>query len=131
LGLSQSTAILADVLVKHAAPLAPIDARTATADLVKRGRADAVIVSGEATGAAVTAAALDEVRSACEGLAPVLIGSGLQLANASTLCPSAHGAIVGTSIKMHGRVDQAVDADRVRALRQACHFLTAPKTESN
>lgn len=131
LGLSKSTAILADVLVKHAAPLAPIDARTATADLVKRGRADAVIVSGEATGAPVSAALLDEVRAACSDLAPVLIGSGLQLANADALSPRCHGAIVGTSLKVDGRVDQAVDPDRVRALGKACHFLAAPATPSN
>ena len=131
LGLSQSTAILADVLVKHAAPLAPIDARTATADLVKRGRADAVIVSGEATGAPVSAALLDEVRAVCDELAPVLIGSGLQLANADALSPRAHGAIVGTSLKINGCVDQPVDPDRVRALGAAARFLPVPRPKQN
>lgn len=126
LGLANSTAILADVLVKHAAPLAPIDARTATADLVKRGRADAVIVSGEATGAPVSAAFLDEVREACADEAPVLIGSGLQLANAAELSAGCHGAIVGTSLKMDGRVDQAIDAQRARELAQAVRFLPFP-----
>lgn len=131
LGLATSTAILADVLVKHAAPLAPLDAKTATADLVKRGRADAVIVSGEATGAPVSAALLDEVRAACEDRAPVLLGSGLQLANATELGPRANGAIVGTSLKTDGRIDQPVDPKRVRALRQACTFIAPSKTPSN
>jgi uncharacterized protein len=112
LGLSRSTAILADVLVK-------------------RDRADAVIVSGEATGAPDSPALLDEVRTACVDLAPVLIGSGLQLANADAFSPRAHGAIVGTSLKIDGRVDQPVDPDRVRALGKACHFLAAPTTQSN
>lgn len=126
LGLSDQVAILADVLVKHAAPLAPIDARTATADLVFRGLADAVIVSGEATGAPVSIDLLDTVRDACHESVPVLIGSGLGPDNAHELAPRAHGAIVGTSLKQQGRVELPVDTERVRQMIAATTFLPAP-----
>ena len=126
LGLRDRVAILADVLVKHAAPLAPIDARSATADLVFRGLADAVIVSGEATGAPVSAALLDEVMETAGAQVPVLIGSGFSAANAAELAPRCHGAIVGTSIKQHGRVEAPVEAARIQALRPLARFQSAP-----
>lgn len=122
LGLSDKTAILADVLVKHAAPLAPLEAATATADLIGRGRADAIIVSGAATGAPVSAGLLDEVSAAARDRVPVLIGSGLSTDNAAELSPRCHGAIVGTSIKRKGMVDAPVDAARTAALHQVVSF---------
>lgn len=124
LGLSDKTAILADVLVKHAAPLAPLDATAATSDLIGRGRADAIIVSGEATGAPVSTTLLDEVRIAAGDRVPILIGSGLSADNAAELSPRCHGAIVGTSIKRKGSVDAPVDPARTAALQQAVTFRT-------
>jgi len=111
--------IWADVLVKHAAPLAPIEPETATRDCVERGMADADVVSGEATGRPVDLALLERVRSASAGR-PVIIGSGLSPANAATLLPLAEAAIVGTWVKREGKVHEAVDRDRVRALVEVC-----------
>lgn len=129
LGLAQQTAILADVLVKHAAPLAPLNAATATSDLIGRGRADAIIVSGAATGAPVSPELLDEVREASRDRVPILIGSGLAQDNAAELSPRCHGAIVGTSIKQDGGVEAPVDAARTRALAEAVAFRSfAPQS---
>lgn len=111
--------IWADVLVKHAAPLAPIDPETATRDCVERGMADAVVVTGEATGRPVSFDLLERVRSACAGR-PVVIGSGLNPTNAIELLSLADAAIVGTWIKHEGQVRNPVDPDRVRALVDAC-----------
>jgi len=111
-------AILADVLVKHAVPLAPLSPESATRDSVVRGLADGVIVTGEATGAAVDPELLRRVRGAADGR-PVLIGSGLTPDNASLLAPLADGAIVGTSLKRDGDVSNPVDVARVRALVDA------------
>jgi uncharacterized protein len=111
--------IWADVLVKHAAPLAPIDADTATHDCLDRGLADAVIVSGAATGAPVDVALLRTVRAAA-GSRPVLIGSGLTPDNAQALLAHADAAIVGTWLKRDGLVRNPVDPERVRALVAAC-----------
>ncbi|MCK5798121.1 MAG: BtpA/SgcQ family protein [Deltaproteobacteria bacterium] len=118
LGAAGDVAILADVLVKHAAPLAPISAEAVTRDTIERGLADGVIVSGEATGAPVSAAHLDEVREAA-GDTPVYIGSGLTPDRIETLAPRCHGAIVGTFFKRDGQVLAPVDTDRVHRLVDA------------
>jgi len=118
-GLGARVEIWADVLVKHAAPLAPVDAATATHDCLDRGLADAVIVTGAATGAPVDAALLAEVRGAAGGK-PVVIGSGFCLANAQTLLAHANAAIVGTWLKRDGVVRNPVDPERARTLVAAC-----------
>ena len=115
LGVESRVAILADVLVKHAIPLAPLDAESATADCIERGLADAVVVTGSATGRPVDATLLGRVRSAASGH-PVFVGSGLSLDNARRLLATASGAIVGTWLKQDGQVQNPVDPQRVRAL---------------
>jgi membrane complex biogenesis BtpA family protein len=111
--------ILADFLVKHAAPLAPIDVEAGARDLAERSGADGIVLSGQRTGDPVDGALLDRVRAAV-GPFPIWIGSGLSPDNAVSLWPRCDGAIVGTFAKRGGDVRAPVDADRVRALRAAC-----------
>ncbi len=120
--LGAEVAILADVLVKHATPLAPISARDASEDTIKRGLADGVIVTGRATGAPVDAELLREVGEAAAST-PVFIGSGLTADAAATLAPLCDGAIVGTAFKRGGEVRAPVDAQRVRTLCDAVRPL--------
>ena len=116
--LDTSIAIWADVLVKHASPLAPLDATTATKDCLARGKADAVIVTGSATGAAVDLDLLKQV-SAAAGDSPVYLGSGVTLKLLAQVAPHATGAIVGTWFKRDGLLHQPVDEARVREFVQA------------
>ncbi len=118
----EDVAILADVLVKHATPLAPITAADATADTVLRGLADGVIVTGKATGAPVDPELLREVGES-SAQAPVYIGSGLTQSAAEQLAPLCDGAIVGTAFKQGGEVRAPVDAARVRSLCEAVRPL--------
>lgn len=113
-----SAAILADAHVKHATPLSSESLPEAVADLAHRALADAIIISGRATGSAPAPAAVEAASQASAGL-PVLIGSGLNLDNAGELLRHAQGAIVGTSLKRGGDVAQPVDVARVRALVRA------------
>ncbi|RYE83266.1 MAG: BtpA/SgcQ family protein, partial [Myxococcales bacterium] len=76
MALGAPIALAADVLVKHAAPLAPVTMTDAVHDCLDRGLADAVIVSGAATGAPVDEPLLREARAAA-GDRAVLLGSGL------------------------------------------------------
>jgi membrane complex biogenesis BtpA family protein len=108
--------IFADHLVKHAVPLAPIDALQSAKDLRLRGLADALIVTGAETGAAPDAGRLRQVREAVD--APLIAGSGVDESNAAAYA-EADGAIVGTSIKHEGKVDAAVDPARVERLVRA------------
>lgn len=108
-------AIVADVLVKHAAPLAPLSADTATKDCLLRGRADAVVVTGSGTGAPVDPELVREVVAAA-GAKTVLLGSGTTPETLATLGPLVDGAIVGTFFKRGGVVSEPVEVARVRQL---------------
>ena len=73
--LAPGVEIWADVMVKHAAAPAEIDASQAAADTVERGRADAVIVSGSGTGAEPDMHEATVVRAAVPTETRVVIGS--------------------------------------------------------
>lgn len=111
--------ILADVDVKHSAPLAarPIDVETR--DLVERAHADAVIVSGQATGYPTDTDAVTAVARAAAP-APVFVGSGVTAKGVAELIQAgATGLIVGSSLKRDGRLSHPVDIDLVRELMAA------------
>lgn len=110
--------VMADVLVKHAAPLAPQTIEDAVEDIIVRGLADAVIVSGSATGKATSLSELQRAREAALGT-PVYIGSGATADTIPSLMPPAYGVIAGTSLKTDGNVQAAVDTARVRAFARA------------
>ncbi len=102
--LDADVAVWADVMVKHAAPLAPCDPAQAARDLAFRGGADAIIVTGEATG---DAARRDDVRLVARAAAgvPLLVGSGVTPDNAPSFGDDPAGFIVGTWCKVDGRID--------------------------
>ncbi len=116
--LAPRVRILGDVRVKHAAPLAPRPIADEARDLLGRGGADALIVTGGATGSAVDPDRLRQVREACPD-ALILVGSGATKASVAALLQVADGVIVGTSIKRKGQVGEAVDLRRARAFVEA------------
>lgn len=107
--------VLADVDVKHSAPLAPRPIEDEVEDTVKRGLADAVIVSGAGTGKSVDQAKLERVAKSSCGV-PVILGSGVTEHNITQLKNVAWGFIVGTSLKIDGDVRKPVDLARVKRL---------------
>ncbi|MFO7893717.1 MAG: BtpA/SgcQ family protein [Longimicrobiales bacterium] len=115
--LAPGVAILADVMVKHATPPPGLTLEEAARDAAVRGRADALIVSGAATGQAT---ALEDVRTVA-GLVdvPVLVGSGVTAATARAALEVAAGAIVGSALMEGGRAGRPVDPDRVRSVVEA------------
>ncbi|MCA9316552.1 MAG: BtpA/SgcQ family protein [Planctomycetota bacterium] len=112
--LAPQVRVLADVRVKHAAPLAERPLADEVADLVERGGADALVVSGSRTGAPVDLERLKAVAAAASGR-PVLVGSGATPATVRDLLAHADGVIVGTALKRRHRLD----ADRARAFVEA------------
>jgi membrane complex biogenesis BtpA family protein len=110
--------IFADVHVKHAVPLGNWTIGDAARDTIERGLADALIVSGTGTGMAADLADVERVRQVCPG-AKILLGSGVTLQNASSFSTLADGFIVGTSLKVGGRLANPVDSKRVAALVRA------------
>lgn len=121
---AETIRILADVDVKHSAPLAVRPLEVEISDVIHRGHADAIIVSGQATGSATDTPTLIVAKNAA-GTTPVIIGSGVSTETAPELI--AHGAgglIVGTSLKFDGQVSNPVDPIRVRSLMEAVHHAS-------
>jgi hypothetical protein len=116
--LGADVAIWADIHVKHAAQLGTISLEDSARDAVLRGRADALIVSGTATGHGTDPADVARVKASVP-TTPVLIGSGFDLESAKILLAHADGAIVGTSLKQNGELSAPVESSRVRALKDA------------
>jgi hypothetical protein len=110
--------IFADVHVKHAVPLGNWTIEDAARDTVERGLVDALIVSGAGTGLATDLADVERVRRTAPA-AKILIGSGTTLANVRDFLPAADGFIVGSSLKLGGKLSSPIDPKRVAALARA------------
>ena len=126
--LAPHVAIFADAHVKHATPLGRESLADAVRDLVERGLADAVIVTGSATGAPPEAEHVAQAARAA-GRVPVLVGSGLSSENAPALLAHARGAIVGSALERGGRAGEPVERARVRALAQVFASLRRARPE--
>lgn len=110
--LAPRVAVWADVLVKHAAPLGPVDLAQSAQDAVHRGGADALIVSGSGTGAPTDPARVAAIRAAAPGV-PVVVGSGTTLETLRALAADAY--IVGTALKRDGALDPSLCRQLVAA----------------
>ncbi|HLY28759.1 MAG TPA: BtpA/SgcQ family protein [Aggregatilineales bacterium] len=113
--LDSDVLIMADCLTKHAAPLAIQPMELVAMDTWERGGADALVISGVATGKPTD---LQDVIAARQGApdAPILIGSGITDENLLTLLSVADSVLVGTYLKVDGKVENTVDIARVRRL---------------
>lgn len=113
--LGGSVAVYADVLVKHAIAPAGLSIEDAARDAFLRGGADALIVSGAATGAPTDIEDARRVRHALPD-APLWIGSGVTTQNVALLLDVADGVIVGSAFEQDGRVGAAVVREQVSRL---------------
>ena len=116
--LGADVKIFADADVKHSAPVANRGMKIEVEELLSRGCADAVIVTGAATGRTTS---LEDLKTAKEaaGPAPVFAGSGVDARNVADVLKIADGAIVGTAFKKDGVTNGPVELDRVKALMNA------------
>ncbi len=110
--------VFADVLVKHARPLGSPNLTTAVQDTIERGLADAVILSGWATGNPPSLEDLELASAAANGT-PVLIGSGADWENIPKLMTAADGVIVSSSLKRQGKRENSIDPIRVSRFVEA------------
>jgi membrane complex biogenesis BtpA family protein len=117
--LDADVAVLADIDVKHSAALAERTVEETFGDLIERGGADGVVVSGTGTGAAVDTTVLDRVVECRDDHGfdiPVLVGSGVTPETAPDLLSVADGAIVGTALKRDSETTAPVDKAAVERL---------------
>jgi hypothetical protein len=113
--LGANIKVLADVRVKHAAPLAERPLQDEVEELVHRAGADAVIVSGTGTGKPTDAGHAEEVKRYA-GDTPVLIGSGADANSIPQLKPACDGFIVGSAAKPGGNIDEPVDLELAKQI---------------
>ena len=110
--------VWADVKKKHSSHAITADVGIGeTATAVEFMRADAVIVSGAATGLEASDADIADVRQQCR--LPLFLGSGVTADNLRRYYPLADGFIVGTFLKKDGRWTEPVDPRRVERLMRA------------
>jgi membrane complex biogenesis BtpA family protein len=95
--LGADVAILADVAVKHSAPVGERDVAAVADELVTRGLADGLVVSGTGTGEPTDADDLATVLDARDDVdpdVPVFVGSGVTGDNVAETLGLADGVIV-------------------------------------
>lgn len=120
---AERIAIWADVDVKHSSPLGlPRPIEQEVEDLVKRGMADTVLVTGEGTGKAVDVQKLAKVKAAA-GQARVLVASGATVASLPALAACSDGVVVGTALRASQKAGDPVDATLAASFADA--FRTA------
>src|SRR5262249_18430324 len=116
--------VFADIKKKHAAHAVTADVSLAhMARAAEFFLADAVIVSGGATGEPATRGDVSEAVAPTRP--PVLVGSGITPANLDHYA-HAHGFIVGSALKRGGLWSNALDPDALRAMVSA--FAALPRT---
>ncbi len=108
--------IFADVDVKHSAPLAARPIAEEVDDTLRRGLADALVVSGAGTGKTTDPAKVVDVKSAAGDSSHVFVGSGVTVQTIQHYLPYADGFIVGTALKRDGNPRNPVETDLVRRI---------------
>jgi membrane complex biogenesis BtpA family protein len=116
--IAPNTRILADVFVKHAIPPPGTTLEHAAEELAGRGLADAIIVSGTATGRPPTITTLRDARDAVPDK-PLFVGSGASASNVGQFLAVADGVIVGTTLKSKGLTTNPVDLGRAKSFAAA------------
>ena len=114
--------VWADIKKKHSAHAITADVSLGeTAAAAEFMRADAVIVTGTATGHAPDVAAVREAKAHTS--LPVILGSGIDVNNVAEFYVHADGFIIGTHFKVDSRWTNTVDAARVKAFMKVLRAL--------
>lgn len=136
--------VWADVSVKHSAPLSPLPPEDEVDDLLSRAGADALLVTGTATGHAVDTELLRAVRLQAQKVAErgmerngqsetghvhgtsraaVLAASGVRRENLKSIWPHVDGLLVGSSVKEGGVAHNPVSLSRACGLMEEVRRL--------
>ena len=114
--------VWADVKKKHSSHAVTSDVSlAATAEAVEFMRADAVVITGAATGEPPRSDDVREARRACR--LPVVLGSGVDARNIADFFPYADAFIIGSYFKVDGHWANPVDARRVEKLMEIVNRL--------
>ncbi len=120
--LGADVKIFADVHIKHGYPLSQRPIGQSAHDLETRGLADAILVTGIATGAQTK---LEDVREVKEAVAstPVFVASGVDEVNFPMYKDHAHGAILGTRIKVDNDTEAPIDPAKLKSFMKVARSI--------
>lgn len=110
----------ADIQTKYTQNIIPQAITQSAQDAVNAG-ADALIVTGAATGQATPLSVVSEVKAVTD--TSVLVGSGANLDTLAEVIQTADGAIVGSSLKVDGNAKNAVSLERTKAFMDKARSL--------
>ena len=110
--------ITADVHVKHAIPISQPDIALAAEETAYRAGADAIILSGAATGSPTDVASVHRVRKSVPDR-PIWIGSGVTADTVGKYLEIANAVIVGTCLKRGGETTAPIDQKRLSVFAKA------------
>ena len=116
-GNMQDISILADIQVKHAELVYPQTTLEQSAYLAQAQGADAIVVTGNATGEETPMETIRRVAKVSK--IPIVVGSGVAPSNVRTQMELARGFIVGTSVKQDGNLMAPIDLALASELARA------------
>ena len=116
-GNMQDISILADIQVKHAELVYPQTTLEQSAYLAQAQGADAIVVTGNATGEETPMETIRRVAKVSK--IQIVVGSGVAPSNVRTQMELARGFIVGTSVKQDGNLMAPIDLALASELARA------------
>ncbi|MCC6548392.1 BtpA/SgcQ family protein [Candidatus Sumerlaeota bacterium] len=119
---ADSVKVFADIKKKHSSHAITSDVGIIdTAEAAEFFHADGLIVTGSSTG---KAASVEELRSVHDATnLPVLVGSGITAENLHLYWEHAESFIIGSTLKIDGRWEKAIDPVRAGAVIDAANRL--------
>lgn len=120
--LNADVKIFADVHIKHGYPLSQRPIGESAADAEHRGLADAILVTGIATGAQTKADDVKEVKASVKST-PVFVASGVDEKNLPLYKKYADGAILGTHIKVNEDTEAPIDPIKLSAFMKVARTV--------
>jgi membrane complex biogenesis BtpA family protein len=119
--LKAKVKLFEDVFVKHAWFSQAIPFEEMVKETIERGFADAIIITGRATGLAAPPEAVKRAKEV--STVPVFVGSGVTPENLAYFVEVCDGAIVGTYFKKDGKTTNPVDPKRVKTFIETLNRL--------
>lgn len=111
--LNADVKIFADIHIKHGYPLSQRPIAQSAYDCEHRGLADAILVTGIATGAETKVDDVKEVKGAVSST-PVFVASGVDDKNLASYHDYADGVILGTHIKKNNDTEAPIDPAKLK-----------------
>ena len=115
--------LLCDIQTKHTHMVSSDVSIEESAELAEQAGADAIIVTGQHTGAATPIDVIEKVRKVVK--CPIMVGSGFSINNAEEQLKLIDGAIVGSAFKEGGIISNPIDYEKTSTIMKKVNEIRA------